>query len=51
MGEPTAEGTGAVRKTLLRHLTLFDHALEHVTADRLRTAIGRMELEALAEAA
>ncbi|MBL0022754.1 MAG: TetR/AcrR family transcriptional regulator [Sphingomonadales bacterium] len=51
MGEPTAEGTGAVRKTLLRHLTLFDHALEPVTADRLRTAIGRMELEALAEAA
>lgn len=51
MGEATAEGTGAVRKTLLRHLTLFGHALTPATAERLRIAIERMELGALAEAA
>lgn len=48
LGQPTGEGTGVVRKTLLRHLTLFEHALKPETAARLRDAIGRIEAVPLA---
>ena len=52
MGKPTATGAGAVRRTLRQHLTLFDHALEPVAAERLRGAIERIgEGDAVAEAA
>lgn len=50
MGEPTAEGTGAVRRTLLRHLTLFEHRLAPEAAALLHAAIERIG-EALPEAA
>ncbi|WP_338467484.1 TetR/AcrR family transcriptional regulator [Novosphingobium sp. ZN18A2] len=50
MGEPTAEGTGAVRRTLLRHLTLFEYRLVPEAAERLHTAIERIG-ETLPEAA
>lgn len=43
LGEPTGRGTGVVRKTLLRHLTLFEHGLKPETATRLRDAIGQIE--------
>jgi AcrR family transcriptional regulator len=43
LGEPTGEGTGAVRRTLLRHLTLFEHGLTPETATQLRDAIGLIE--------
>lgn len=48
MGEPTGSGTGAVRRTLLRHLTLFEDRLESGAAARLRRAITAIEAEALA---
>jgi AcrR family transcriptional regulator len=48
LGEPIAEGAGAVRRTLLRHLTLFEHRLEGAAAVRLHTAIEAIEAEALA---
>lgn len=48
LGEPTGTGTGAVRRTLLRHLTLFEHRLEVGTATQLRAAIEVIEAEALA---
>lgn len=48
LGEPTGTGTGAVRRTLLRHLTLFEHRLEVGTAAQLRAAIEVIEAEALA---
>lgn len=48
LGEPIAEGTGAVRRTLLRHLTLFEHRLDPAAAARLHTAILAIEAEALA---
>lgn len=48
LGEPIAEGAGAVRRTLLRHLTLFEHRLDTVAAKRLHAAIEDMEAEALA---
>ncbi|MEQ1639956.1 MAG: TetR/AcrR family transcriptional regulator, partial [Novosphingobium sp.] len=48
LGEPTETGTGAVRRTLLRHLTLFEHRLEVGTAAQLRAAIEVIEAEALA---
>lgn len=41
--EPTGLGTGVARKTLLRHLTLFEHGLKAETATQLRDAIGRIE--------
>jgi AcrR family transcriptional regulator len=44
LGEPTGEGTGAVRRTLLRHLTLFEHGLTSETAVQLRDAIGLIEV-------
>ncbi len=48
LGAPIAEGAGAVRRTLLRHLTLFEHRLEPAAAARLHTAIEAIEAEALA---
>lgn len=48
LGEPIEEGAGAVRRTLLRHLTLFEHRLESLAAARLHAAILAIEAEALA---
>jgi AcrR family transcriptional regulator len=48
LGEPIEEGAGAVRRTLLRHLTLFEHRLEGAAATRLHAAIEAIEAEALA---
>lgn len=48
LGEPTGEGSGAIRRTLLRHLTLFEFGLAPAAAIELHAAIGRIEAEALA---
>lgn len=48
LGEPIAAGMGAVRRTLLRHLTLFEHRLDPAAAARLHTAIEAIGVEALA---
>jgi AcrR family transcriptional regulator len=48
LGEPTGTGSGAIRRTLLRHLTLFDDRLAPAAAAELKTAVGRIEAEALA---
>ena len=48
LGEPIGAGTGAVRRTLKRHLTLFEHRLEPEAAARLHPAIEAMGAEALA---
>ena len=48
LGEPTGEGSGAIRRTLLRHLTLFEYGLAPAAAVELHAAIGRIEAEALA---
>ncbi len=47
-GEPTGTGTGAVRRTLERHLTLFEHALDPAAAARLRTALVQIAEDRLA---
>lgn len=47
-GEPTGAGSGAVARTLARHLTLFEHRLSGDAAARLHTAIKAIEAEALA---
>ncbi len=44
LGEPIAEGAGAVRRTLLRHLTLFEHRLDPAAAGQLRDAILAIEV-------
>ncbi len=44
LGVPTEEGSGAVQKTLLRHLTLFEHALRPEAAEQLRQSIDRIEV-------
>lgn len=46
LGEPTASGTGAVQRILLRHLTLFEHALDPAAINQLKAAIERIEAEA-----
>jgi NADH:ubiquinone oxidoreductase subunit F (NADH-binding) len=43
LGVPTEEGSGAVQKTLLRHLTLFEHALRPEAAEQLRQSIGGID--------
>ncbi len=43
MGEPIEQGGGAVRGTLLRHLTLFEHRLDPATARRLRSSIDQID--------
>jgi AcrR family transcriptional regulator len=48
LGEPTGEGTGAVRRTLLRHVTLFEERLDSGATDRLRAAIDQIEAASLA---
>ncbi len=48
LGEPIGEGAGAVRRTLRRHLTLFEHRLDSAAATQLHGAIDNMETEALA---
>lgn len=48
LGEPITEGSGAVRRTLKRHLTLFEHRLDPLAAEQLHAAIEAMEAEALA---
>lgn len=46
LGVPTASGTGAVRRTLLRHLTLFEPALAPAALAKLKAAIEAIEAEA-----
>jgi AcrR family transcriptional regulator len=46
---PTGEGSGVIERILLRHLTLFEHALNPAAARRLREAIA--EISAGAQAA
>ena len=46
LGAATASGTGAVRRILLRHLTLFEHALDPAAARQLKAEIERIEAEA-----
>lgn len=48
LGEPTGAGTGAVRRTLLRHLSLFEHALAPDATMRLSASIEAIEARALA---
>lgn len=48
MGDPVGEGSGAVRRTLLRHLSLFEHRLEASATERLHAAIERIGKQALA---
>jgi AcrR family transcriptional regulator len=48
LGAPIAEGEGAVRRTLLRHLTLFEHRLDPAADQRLHSAIEMIGTEALA---
>jgi len=48
LGAPIAEGQGAVRRTLKRHLTLFEHRLDGAAATRLHAGIDAIEAEAMA---
>jgi AcrR family transcriptional regulator len=48
LGEPTGVGSGVIERILLRHLTLFEHALDPAAARRLREAIETIGAEALA---
>ena len=48
LGAPIAAGEGAVRRTLLRHLTLFEHRLDPAAGQRLHSAIEVIGTEALA---
>lgn len=48
LGEPIEAGAGAVRRTLTRHLTLFEHRLDPAAAKRLHAAIEAMDDPALA---
>jgi hypothetical protein len=48
LGEPIGAGAGAVRRTLRRHLTLFEHHLDPAAANRLHSAIEAMGEPALA---
>jgi AcrR family transcriptional regulator len=43
MGVPIEQGGGAVRSTLLRHLTLFEHRLRPEAVTRLRRSIEQIE--------
>ena len=43
LGDPIGEGGGAVRRTLLRHLTLFEHRLDGAAADQLHRAMEAIE--------
>jgi AcrR family transcriptional regulator len=48
LGEPVGAGSGTVRRTLLRHLTLFEHRLDPRASAQLHDAIERIGTEALA---
>lgn len=48
LGEPVGAGSGTVRRTLLRHLTLFEHRLDPRASAQLHQAIERIGTEALA---
>lgn len=48
LGEPMGEGSGTVRRTLRRHLTLFEHRLTQAAATQLHAAIDAIEETALA---
>lgn len=48
LGEPTGEGSGTVRRTLRRHLTLFEHRMTAQAAAQLHAAIDAIEETALA---
>ena len=48
LGIPTGAGSGAVRRALLRHLTLFQHRLDPAAAQQLTAASERIEQTALA---
>jgi len=48
LGEPVGKGSGTVRRTLLRHLTLFEHRLDPAAAQQLHAAIERIGEQALA---
>ena len=48
LGVPTEAGSGTVRRTLERHLTLFEHRLVPAAAARLRAALDHIEIAALA---
>lgn len=45
LGEPGGEGSGTVRRTLKRHLTLFEHRLAPAAAAQIHAAIERIEAE------
>ena len=51
MGGPIQEGGGAVRNTLLRHLTLFEHRLSPSAAIRLRRSIDEIDQNEFGELA
>ncbi|MBS0254510.1 MAG: TetR/AcrR family transcriptional regulator [Proteobacteria bacterium] len=48
LGVPTEAGSGTVRRTLERHLTLFEHRLTPAAAARLHGALAEIESAALA---
>lgn len=48
LGAPTGTGSGAVRRTLAQHLTLFEHQLAEEAARTLRRAVAAIGDEALA---
>ena len=48
LGAPTGEGSGAVRRTLAQHLTLFEHQLTEAAARALRQAVTTIGDAALA---
>ena len=48
LGAPTGTGSGAVRRTLAQHLTLFEHQLTEDAARTLRQAVAAIGDEALA---
>lgn len=45
LGEPGGEGSGTVRRTLKRHLTLFEHRLAPQAAVAIHAAIERIEAD------
>lgn len=48
LGAPIAAGQGAVQRTLLRHLTLFEHRLDPAASRRLHAAITAIGTGAMA---
>jgi AcrR family transcriptional regulator len=48
LGVPVGQGSGAVQRTLKRHLTLFEHQLDPNAAAHLNAALAAIEAEVLA---